>query len=155
MRHAAVDPPFATTLLVRDSCLCLHAQRAARALARRFDVALAPAGLTSGQFSLLMSLNRPVPATLGSVAALLAMDRTTLTANLKPLERRKLVKASVDPEDRRARLLQLTAAGRKLLTAAVPIWTQLHAAIEAELSNADRLRSDLNALARMEQGVAA
>jgi len=155
MRAIVVDPPFATTLLVRDSCLCLHAQRAARALARRFDVALAPAGLTSGQFSLLMSLNRPVPATLGSVAALLAMDRTTLTANLKPLERRKLVRTSVDPEDRRARLLQLTAAGRKLLTAALPIWTQLHAAIEAELSNVDRLRGDLNALARLEPGVAA
>ncbi|MBI5132159.1 MAG: winged helix-turn-helix transcriptional regulator [Rhodopseudomonas palustris] len=155
MRAVAVDPPFATTLLVRDSCLCLHAQRAARALARRFDVALAPAGLTSGQFSLLMSLNRPVPATLGSVAALLAMDRTTLTANLKPLERRKLVKASVDPEDRRARLLQLTAAGRKVLIAAVPIWTQLHAAIEAELADADRLRADLNALARLDQGEAA
>ena len=76
---------------MRDTCLCLHAQRAARALARRFDEALRPAGLTNGQFSLLMSLNRPEPPTSGSVAALLAMDRTTLTANLKPLERRRLV----------------------------------------------------------------
>jgi DNA-binding MarR family transcriptional regulator len=148
--RAAVEPPFATTLHVRDSCLCLHAQRAARALARRFDLALKPAGLTSGQFSLLMSLNRPQPATLGSVAALLAMDRTTLTANLKPLQRRRLLKATIDTADRRARLLQLTAAGRKLLSAAVPIWTQLHAAIAAELSDADRLRGELNALARME-----
>ena len=82
------DLTFDTTLQVRDTCLCLHAQRAARALARRFDLALKPAGLTSGQFSRLMSLNRPEPPTLGSVAALLAMDRTTLTANLKPLERR-------------------------------------------------------------------
>ena len=87
----SVDPPFETTLLVRDTCLCLHAQRAARALARRFDLALKPTGLTSGQFSLLMSLNRPEPPKLGSVAALLAMDRTTLTANLKPLERRDLI----------------------------------------------------------------
>jgi DNA-binding MarR family transcriptional regulator len=148
--RAVVEPPFETTLLVRDSCLCLHAQRAARALARRFDLALKPAGLTSRQFSLLMSLNRPQPATLGSVAALLAMDRTTLTANLKPLQRRRLLKATIDTADRRARLLQLTAAGRKLLSAAVPIWTQLHAAIAAELSDADRLRGELNALARME-----
>jgi DNA-binding MarR family transcriptional regulator len=148
--RAAVEPPFETTLHVRDSCLCLHAQRAARALARRFDLALKPSGLTSGQFSLLMSLNRPQPATLGSVAALLAMDRTTLTANLKPLQRRRLLKAGVDPADRRARLLQLTAAGRKALSAAVPIWTELHAAIAAELGDADRLRGDLNALARME-----
>lgn len=102
------EPSFETTLLVRDSCLCLHAQRAARALARRFDLALKPAGLTSGQFSLLMSLNRPQPAPLGGVAALLAMDRTTLTANLKPLERRNLLEVLIDPSDRRARLLRLT-----------------------------------------------
>src|SRR3984885_5393649 len=104
--------PFATTLLVRDSCLCLHTQRAARALARRFDEALRPAGLTSGQFSLMMSLNRPQPPGIGSVAALLAMDRTTLTAALKPLERRGLVKVSTDPADRRGRLLALTPEGR-------------------------------------------
>jgi len=48
---------------VRDTCLCLHLQRAARAVARRFDEALRPLGLTSGQFSLLMSLNRPEPPT--------------------------------------------------------------------------------------------
>ena len=75
--------PFAATLHVRDHCLCLHAQRAARALARRFDAALRPVGLTSGQFSLLMALNRPEPSAMGPVAALLAVDRTTLTAALK------------------------------------------------------------------------
>jgi hypothetical protein len=83
--------PFAATLHVKDTCLCLHAQRAARALARRFDQALARFDITSGQFSLLMSLNRPEPPTIGAVAGLLAMDRTTLTANLKPLERRGLL----------------------------------------------------------------
>ena len=53
--------PYETTLFVRDHCLCLYAQRAARALARRFDDALRPLGLTNGQFSLLMALNRPEP----------------------------------------------------------------------------------------------
>jgi hypothetical protein len=72
-------PPFEFTLHVRDTCLCLHVQRAARALARRFDDVLRPLGLTNGQFSLLMSLNRPEPPKIGSVANLLAMDRTTLT----------------------------------------------------------------------------
>ena len=90
---------------MRDACLCLHVQRAARALARRFDEALRPFDLTQGQFSLLMSLNRPEPPSIGSVAALLAMDRTTLTANLKPLERRELVKIAIDKEDRRSRRL--------------------------------------------------
>ncbi|MCX5580821.1 MarR family winged helix-turn-helix transcriptional regulator [Kaistia terrae] len=141
--------PFSTTLHVRDHCLCLAAQRAARALARRFDEALRPAGLTSGQFSLLMSLNRPHPPSMGSVAALLAMDRTTLTANLKPLERQGFLVTSVDPADRRSRLLTLTDAGRAVLAAAVPIWQRTHEEVEAPLGDgeADRLRRGLLALA--------
>jgi DNA-binding MarR family transcriptional regulator len=146
--HTPANLSFETTLLVRDTCLCLHAQRAARALARRFDVALKPTGITSGQFSLLMSLNRPEPPNLGSVAALLAMDRTTLTANLKPLERSRLVKAATDPTDGRARLLRLTSAGRTVLAKAVPIWRHLHAEIETALSDPDHLRSELNLLSR-------
>lgn len=142
------DIPFSTTLLVRDTCLCLHAQRVARALARRFDEVLRPVGLTNGQFSLLMSLNRPAPAGMASVANLLAMDRTTLTAALKPLERRGLLIVSPDPEDKRARRLALTEAGRVVLARAVPIWKETHAAIEALLgsSDPDRLREDMKAL---------
>lgn len=149
-RHTEI--PFATTLLVRDSCLCLHTQRAARALARHFDLALKPVGLTSGQFSLLMSLNRPQPPNLQSVANLLAMDRTTLTANLKPLERRGLVEIERDPADKRMRLLRLSSAGRDVLASAVPIWTRQHAAIEASLADAGRLRSDLNLVSALGGG---
>jgi DNA-binding MarR family transcriptional regulator len=142
------DLPFETTLEVRDTCLCLHLQRAARAVARRFDAALRPLGLTNGQFSLLMSLNRPEPASIGNVSALLAMDRTTLTANLKPLERRGLVTAAADNADKRTRLLTLTPAGRALLCAAVPAWRRTHADVERLLagSTADGLRADLHAL---------
>jgi DNA-binding MarR family transcriptional regulator len=142
------DLPFETTLEVRDTCLCLHLQRAARAVARRFDASLRPLGLTSGQFSLLMSLNRPEPASIGNVSTLLAMDRTTLTANLKPLERRGLVTVAADAADKRTRRLTLTAAGRALLCAAVPAWRRTHAEIELQLagSRPDRLRADLRAL---------
>ncbi len=143
-----VDPPFSLTIEVRDTCLCLHLQRAARALARRFDDALRPLGLTNGQFSLLMSLNRPQPASIKSVAALLGMDRTTLTANLKPLERRGLVKGVVDAADKRTRRLVLTASGRSLLASATPIWRREHAAAERLLpgGRAARLRAGLIAL---------
>ena len=96
------DLPLTVTLEVRDRCLCLHVHRAARVLARRFDDALRAFGLTHGQFSLLMSLNRPFPPTIGEVAQLLAMDRTTLTANLKPLERRKLLAYGVQATQRLA-----------------------------------------------------
>lgn len=138
--------PFETTLHVRDTCLCLSARHAARALARRFDTAFKPLGITSGQFSLMMSLNRPEPPGFGSVAALLAMDRTTLTANLKPLERRGLVEAAANPGDRRARLLRLTPEGKALLTQAYPIWIRTHAGIDEKLSAADDLRVGLTML---------
>jgi DNA-binding MarR family transcriptional regulator len=141
--------PYATTLRVRDCCLCLHVQRAARALARRFDEALRPVGLTNGQFSLLMSLNRPEPPPMAPVAALLAMDRTTLTAALKPLERRGLVEVIRDPADRRGRRLKLTGDGNALLARAMPIWEETHRKIEGALTDGGpkRLRSDLNTLA--------
>ena len=139
--------PFAATLVVRDACLCLHVQRAARVLARRFDEALRPHDLTHGQFSLLVSLNRPEPPSIGSVAALLAMDRTTLTANLKPLERRRLLKVAVDKEDKRSRRLTITAAGRALLNKAFPVWQQTHAEIDRLIAGqADDVRGALRAL---------
>ncbi|MFC0386134.1 MarR family winged helix-turn-helix transcriptional regulator [Muricoccus vinaceus] len=141
--------PFETTLEVRDTCLCLQAQRAARALARRFDEALRPAGLTNQQFSLLMALNRPEPPTMGPVARLLAMDRTTLTAALKPLERRGLLRVEAHPADRRSRRLGLTEAGHALLLDALPIWKRTHADLEAGLPELDveGLRASLRALA--------
>jgi DNA-binding MarR family transcriptional regulator len=140
--------PLNATHRVRDACLCLHVQRAARALARRFDEVLRPLGLTQGQFSLLMSLNRPEPPSIGSVAALLAMDRTTLTANLKPLERRKLVKVAIDKADKRSRRLVISAAGRALLRKAFPVWEQAHAETERLLTGIgpDAMRNGLRTL---------
>ena len=147
-QKAKPELPFEATLFVRDNCLCLHVQRAARALARRFDEALRPLDLTHGQFSLLTSLNRPEPPTLGSVATLLAMDRTTLTANLKPLERRGLVKIAVDGQDKRSRRLGITAAGRALLPQAFPVWKETHAGIDREMGgDVENLRTALRALA--------
>jgi DNA-binding MarR family transcriptional regulator len=142
------DLTLAVTHEVRDRCLCLHTQRAARALARHFDDAFRPLRLTSGQFSLLMSLNRPDAPAVGELAALLATDRTTITANVKPLERRRLLKVVVDKDDRRSRRLHLTAAGRELLIAAVAIWRKENRSLERTLTpvGAARLRAELGTL---------
>ena len=140
--------PFTTTLHVRDHCLCLHMQRAARALARLFDEALRPLGLTNQQFSLLMSLNRPEPPPIGPVASLLGMDRTTLTAALKPLERRGLVTISPGDKDRRSRLLAITPEGLTLLAEAMPIWQRTHDTVDARLTEIEpaKLRQALIAV---------
>lgn len=143
------DLPLSVTHEVRDRCLCLLVQRAARALARRFDDALRPFGLTNGQYSLMIALNRPDPPRIADLAPFLAMDRTTLTAALKPLTRRDLVRVVADEKDARARRVMLTDAGRALLIEALPVWRKTHDAVDAMLSSADPagLRADLGTLA--------
>lgn len=141
--------PSEDVLHVAGHCLCLKAQRAARALARRFDAAFRPFGLTNGQFSLMMALNRAKPPTIGELAPFLAMDRTSLTAMLKPLERRGLARIDADEKDRRARRVAITPAGVALLAAALPVWQAAHEALDQEITvpTATRLRADLGALA--------
>ncbi len=142
------DLSYGTTPKVRDTCLGLHVQRAARAVGRHFDEFLRPVELTNQQFSLLMALNQPVPPPMGRVAELLAMDRTTLTAALKPLERRRLVKVTVDETDKRSRRLILTATGRKLLAEALPLWKRAQGQVERLIQgmSPDEFRAVLRAL---------
>lgn len=137
--------PAATVHHIRDTCLCLATQRAARALARRFDTALRPFGLTNGQFSLLVALNRPEPPPIGRLAPFLAMDPSTLTAAVKPLERRVLLRVVPDAEDRRSRRVQITPQGVALLQQAMPVWQATHAALDAQIgeSTAEALRQGL------------
>lgn len=137
--------PVATVHHIRDTCLCLATQRAARALARRFDAALRPFGLTNGQFSLMVALNQAEPPPIGRLAPFLAMDPSTLTAAVKPLERRGLLQVIPDTRDRRSRRLQITPQGVALLRAAIPVWRTTHADLDARIgqSAADALRHGL------------
>ncbi len=142
-------PSYETTIEVRDACLCLHVQRAARALARRFDTAFRDIGLSQGQFSLMMALNRPAPPPLGPLADFLAMDRTTLTAYLKVLTQRGWVDVASDAKDKRVRRPSLTTTGRAALNAAVPIWRATHAEIDREIgeTRVDTMRKSLRLVA--------
>ncbi|HWE74385.1 MAG TPA: MarR family winged helix-turn-helix transcriptional regulator [Stellaceae bacterium] len=137
---------------IRETCLCVRVQRAARAIARHFDDALRPVGLTHGQYSLLAALNQDEPPIMSETAAALAMDRTTLTANLKPLERDGIVRIMVDRQDKRSRRLVITAKGRAKLKVAFPIWKAAHAVIDnaVGVTRIDRLRADLRAISQME-----
>jgi hypothetical protein len=92
------DVPLKTTRHIRDHCLGLHLQRAARMIARRFDEALRPLNLANGQFELLVLLRR-TPGRIAAVAERLGRNRTTITAILKPLKQRGLVAVTVSPEE--------------------------------------------------------
>ncbi len=118
-------------------------------MVRRFDAALRPYQLSSGQFTLLNAVNQESPPAMAELAVLLGADRTTVTAAVKPLTRRGLIAVVIDGADRRGRRLSLTAEGRALLERATPVWRDCHRALEEHLGEggADRLRRDLDALA--------
>ena len=122
---------------IRDQCLCLATQRAARRLARRFDRLFAPLGLTNGQFSMLVALSGQWRPRLGELADFLGMDSTTMTAAIKPLEKRGLVALHVDEADARVRRPRLTDEGRAVVAKAVPLWRDEHAKVQAELVGQD------------------
>ena len=128
-------------------------QRASRAIGRLFDDAFRPIGLNNFQYSLLMMLNRPSALTVGGLAECLAMDRTTTTANLKPLERRGLVTIRRAEEDARIKHVVLTEAGRTLLAEAVGRWQVTNDAVKASITSTDlsSLYSGLGAIAEIRQ----
>lgn len=134
---------------IAESCLCFHTQKAARALARRFDAVFRPLGITNGQFSMMTMLSAAEHRRMKEVASFLRMDRTTLTAAIKALERAGLALVVADPKDRRSRLIGLTPAGRAVFEQARPIWCAEHARLEEEKADVDAaaLRTMLKALA--------
>ena len=116
------------------ACVCLGLRKAARLVARRYDDALRPLAITSGQFSILAALLRDGAVAMGGLAEALGMDRTTLNRNLKPLERGRLIASSTDRDDRRVRAIQLTEAGHAMLSRAIPIWERAQADSQTRLA---------------------
>jgi DNA-binding MarR family transcriptional regulator len=102
-------------------CACASLRRAARAVTQLYDGELRAAGLNTPQYTLLQVLASTGPVTQGRLGALLALDSTTLSRTLRPLEARGWVR-SRPGEDRRERHLELTRAGRSRLERAVASW---------------------------------
>ena len=109
---------------VEATCLCLNVRKMARVLTHHYEAHLQLGDLRITQFSLLVAiaLAREVPLT--RLAEVLAMDRTTLARNLKPLERQNLVVVGTSTQDRRVRVITLTAQGRQKVDEALPLWKQ-------------------------------
>lgn len=129
-----------TTQRTPASCTALRFRKAARRVSQIYDVCLAPYGLTITQFGLLAHIRRLEGISIGGLATELVMDPTTLTRNLRPLQKRDLVLLAADTTDKRARRLQLTSEGRALLKQARPGWE------EAQRQMAEVLSSDLGPL---------
>jgi DNA-binding MarR family transcriptional regulator len=134
-----------------STCVWRRARRTTRRLTQLYDRALAPGGLTAGQFDILAnlfgaSLAPPRCAPVGELAARMGMHPTTLTRELRPLQARGLIEAAQPARDRRVRPVRLTGAGRLALKAAVPLWRAAQQAVEREFgpSAVHALSADLD-----------
>jgi len=136
-------------------CVCATARMAARSLTRIYDRALEPAGIRTTQFSVLARLLEEGPLPLTHLAGRLAMDRTTLARDLRPLARRGLVAISVGA-DRRVRMAELTPAGRRLVDEVRPLWKQVQRDVRAQLGpdHVARLMDELRAATALSLGPA-
>ena len=139
--------PVMPSVIARE-CYALALRRAARAVSRRYDEAFRALDLNNGQFSMLSLIAGLGPVRMTTLAERLEMDRTTVTAALKPLVRRGLIGVEVSPSDPRGRDALLTRAGKSVLARAVPIWVGLQAELDANMSAAQskHLRTALQLL---------
>ena len=115
----------------KSLCNCTALRKATRRVSQLYDSALEPCGLRTTQRSILMQIARSGnPPPLGELAEALVMDRGALTHTLKPLQRDRLIEIRIDPEDRRNRLVALTAAGRKKIEESTALWKRAQAGFE-------------------------
>ncbi|MFC4533041.1 MarR family winged helix-turn-helix transcriptional regulator [Sphaerisporangium dianthi] len=131
-----------------DPCNNLALRKAARYLGATYDKVLASVGLRATQFSILHKLSVHGEMTITSLAEVIAMDRTTMASNLKPLAREGLVTVEPSAADRRARIATITPEGLSRLDAALPLWRDVQTRFEESFGaeEAARLRASLGAV---------
>ena len=135
---------------VNINCSCFNLRKASRVITQFYDHCLAPAGIRITQFSLLISMAAEPTQTLTQLAHNLVMDRTTLTRNLKPLERTGLIR-SIEAKDRRSKAYALTEQGATVLNVAMPLWQNAQKKIMVVLGD-ERFKfilKELNVLTNM------
>ena len=132
-------------------CTCFNVRRASRAISQIYDDALEPCGLRINQFSALGAVEATGPTTIGDLARILELDRTTLTRNLKTLEKMGLI-GSAPGRDKRERLVAATSDGIAVMARAKPLWRAAQDRVIAGLGvdRWRRLTDDLNALSTLD-----
>jgi DNA-binding MarR family transcriptional regulator len=129
------------------NCACVRARTAARAVTRAYDEALRPVGLRATQLAVLVAVAAQEAMSITALANVLGMDRSTLTRNLRPLEKEGLI-ARGNEGWRRSRTLSVTKAGRSRLSRAVPLWSKAQQALKRRLGEGtfDEIRVALDRL---------
>jgi DNA-binding MarR family transcriptional regulator len=119
---------------ILENCACHKARAAARAVTRAYDEALRPVGLRATQLAVLVAVAMNDAISINALAEFMGMDRTTLTRNLRPLEKEGLVGRSSEGW-RRSRALAITNKGRLRLRQALPLWSRAQHALKKRLGD--------------------
>ena len=135
---------------INARCSCFNLRRATRAVTQFFDHQLEPAGIRATQFTLLVSMASVSARTLTEMASTLVMDRTTLTRNLKPLEKLGFIQTT-EPRDKRSKAYALTEKGKETLEKGIPLWNQAQTRIQSDLGDErfGRILQDLDAITKV------
>jgi DNA-binding MarR family transcriptional regulator len=130
-----------------SQCFCTILRETTRRLTAIYDETLVDVGVNVAQFNLLQRLERSGPLGITELAGITDLDRTTISRNVKVIERKGLVALEAG-EDRRESLVLLTKSGRKILTRGLPLWEKAQNIVEAKLgrAGADNLRNTLRML---------
>lgn len=132
---------------IAKECTCIRVRQASRVVTKIFDHQLREAGLQDSQLSVLVAVAHfgERGANIGALAEALVMDRTTLTRNLRPLERLGLLRVARSPDDARARIVLLTKVGERKIELALPLWERAEKRLREALGpeTIDRLHVDL------------
>ncbi len=128
-------------------CLCFNVRKASRIVTQIYDEAMSDTGLRGTQFTIVVMIAANESMTISKLADALVMDRTTLTRNLKPLEKQGLVEI-IPGADRRTRAVKLTASGVKTLKQALPLWKKAQQQVSDRFGKDrfDNLVSELKAV---------
>jgi DNA-binding MarR family transcriptional regulator len=127
-----MGPSQAEADVVFQECACATLRKTSRTLTRMYDDALKPSGLLATQYMVLVAIQKEQPATIGQLAETMVMDRTTLTRNLKPLEKSGLI-VSGQGEDQRTHMVSLTLKGKAAVDKAFPLWRKVQGRVARTL----------------------
>jgi DNA-binding MarR family transcriptional regulator len=133
-RAPAPRPSSAVDRLLREragTCVCGNLRMAARLMTLHFDAALRPAGIEANQMAMLWVIHAGGALSSSAVAHGVGIDQSTASRNLTVLEARSLVRMAASPDDRRQRMVSLTAEGKRALLRAYPLWEKAQAEVQA------------------------
>lgn len=123
---------------IARECTCIQVRQASRVLTKLYDNELRDSGLQESQLSVLVAIAHfgESGASMGNLAEVLRMDRTTVSRNLGPLEKTGLVRVARSPDDARTRMVLLSRAGERAIVAALPMWERAQKKVRDAMGDA-------------------